>query len=184
MWNPQIFFLCSCNFHLLWRSWRTISDLRNLNNAESFAEVKLYKVTTCIEKKGQDHDIFNGKTPCTHWNNGSVYSSFHNVRMYPCTVWVLGAAVRIISTLAGISTPDLSTTKQEYCILCGDVRNPYHLWKMIQLTRTATDILQTLAHILLFRSEVKVRCRRLWWSKCIGWNKLNRNNIPGFERLN
>jgi len=37
-------------------------------------------------------------------------------------VCALGAAVRIISTMADNSTPDLSTTTQEYCILGRDVR--------------------------------------------------------------
>jgi len=42
-------------------------------------------------------------------------------------VCALGAAVRIISTMADNSTPDLNTTKQEYCILGRDVRKHYHL---------------------------------------------------------
>jgi hypothetical protein len=85
LWShPWIFFLCSCYFHLLWSSWRTVSDFRILNRTESSAEVKLYKVTACIGETYQGDDIFNDKTHCTHWNNGSVYSSFHNVRMYPC----------------------------------------------------------------------------------------------------
>jgi hypothetical protein len=39
----------------------------------------------------------------------------------------LGAAVRIISTLADISTPDLNPRKQECYILDRGVRSPYHL---------------------------------------------------------
>jgi hypothetical protein len=80
--HPWIFFLCSCYFCLLWDPWRTVSDFRIRNHAESSAEVELYKMTTYIEKTHQVHDMFNDKTPCTPWNNESVYSSFHNVLIY------------------------------------------------------------------------------------------------------